>query len=38
MMQCREVMKVSELNRRVKEQEYAEKERMVYERIEHQEI
>ena len=37
-MQCREVIKVSELSKRVKEQEYAEKVRMAYERIEHQEI
>ena len=32
------MIKVSELSKRVKEQGYAEKERMAYERIEHQEI
>ena len=37
-MQRMEVIKVSELIKRVKEQKYAEKVRMVYERIEHQEI
>ena len=37
-MQCKEVIKVSELSKRVKEQEYAEKVRMAYEMIEQQEI
>ena len=32
-VQCREVVKVSELSKRGKEQEYAEKVRMTYERI-----
>ena len=35
---CREVIKVSELIKRGKEQEYAQKVRMAYERIEQQEI
>ena len=37
-MQCREVIEVSELNKRGKEQEYTEKVRMACERIEQQEI
>ena len=37
-MQYRVVIKVSELSKREKEQEYAEKVRMANERIEHQEI
>ena len=37
-VQCREKIKSSELSKRVKEQEYEEKVRMAYERIEHQEI
>ena len=36
-MQCKEVIKVNELSKRVKEQEYAEKIRIAYERIEQQE-
>ena len=35
---CREVIKVCEMSKRVKEQEYVSKVRMAYERIEHQEI
>ena len=37
-VQCREVIKVIELSKRGNEQEYAEKERKAYERIEQQEI
>ena len=32
------MVKVGELSKRVKEEDYAEKERMTYERTEHQEI
>ena len=37
-MQCRELIKVSQLSKRKKEQEYAEKIKMAYERIDQQEI
>ena len=37
-MQCREIIKISELSKKYAEQVYADKVRRVYDRIEHQEI
>ena len=37
-MKCREVTKISELSKKVKEQEYVDQVRMDREKLEHQEI